>query len=670
MADILLVARLILAVVFAAAGVTKLADQRGSRQAVAGFGVPEILAPPVALLLPLLELAVAIALLPTRTSWPASLAAGALLVLFIVGMGINLLRGRTPDCHCFGQLHSEPIGAGTIARNAVLLAIAGFVGIEGRSNAGTSALTWLADLNTAERVGLGLAVAGFVLLLMEGWMLMHLLQQNGRLLVRLEALEVARPAPAPLSAEEPTLPVSGLPVGAPAPAFSLSGVYGETMTLQALQAGGNPTLLLFTSPGCGPCAALLPDVARWQREVRDRLTVALIATGSAEENRTKAVEHGVGNVLVQQQNEVADAYRSPGTPSAVLVGIDAIIARPMAVGSEQVRALVHEQLEGPQPEAMPMRPAATPDASMPSTMSNGHVAGATLLGDLAPDFNLPDVNGHQVRLGDLRGSDTLLLFWNTGCGFCQQMLDEFKAWEDIRPADSPRIVVFSSGPLTDIRALGLRSTVVPDPDFTYGPRLGANGTPMAVLLDAGGRVSSNVAAGAPAVMALARGQAPANPADLVPLQAQAPQRQGNGALPTSVRRGDPAPAIQLPDVDGRLVSLSDFRGRPILLLFWNTDCGFCEKMLPDLKTWEEGHMGGHGAPELLMISSGSEESIRAMGLRSTVVLDPAFSVGPAYGANGTPMAVLVDADGRIASDMAIGADAVLELANAVPTAAA
>ena len=37
-------------------------------------------------------------------------AALALLLAFVGGIVVNLARGTTPDCHCFGQLHSEPAG--------------------------------------------------------------------------------------------------------------------------------------------------------------------------------------------------------------------------------------------------------------------------------------------------------------------------------------------------------------------------------------------------------------------------------------------------------------------------------------------------------------------------------------------------------------------------------
>jgi hypothetical protein len=53
MDSLLLVARLLLALVFAIAGVAKLSDREGSRRAIAGFGVPSALAAPRGLVLPL-----------------------------------------------------------------------------------------------------------------------------------------------------------------------------------------------------------------------------------------------------------------------------------------------------------------------------------------------------------------------------------------------------------------------------------------------------------------------------------------------------------------------------------------------------------------------------------------------------------------------------------------
>ena len=114
MSVVVLLARLVLAVVFLVAGIAKLADLAGSRQALRDFGVPAKLSTPFGVLLPLAELAVAVALLPAASAWWGALGALALLLVFVAGISYALLRGRTPECHCFGQLHSAPVGLPTL----------------------------------------------------------------------------------------------------------------------------------------------------------------------------------------------------------------------------------------------------------------------------------------------------------------------------------------------------------------------------------------------------------------------------------------------------------------------------------------------------------------------------------------------------------------------------
>src|SRR5215218_318930 len=151
----LLIARLVLVAVFTLAGVAKLSDLKGSRKAIIEFGLPAVVASPLALFLPLAELAVGAALIPASSAWWGALGALGLLLLFVVGISINLARGRTPECHCFGQLHSAPAGWRTLARNGVLAAIAGFVLWEGYGGgAGPSAVAWLGVLSTGQLLGL------------------------------------------------------------------------------------------------------------------------------------------------------------------------------------------------------------------------------------------------------------------------------------------------------------------------------------------------------------------------------------------------------------------------------------------------------------------------------------------------------------------------------------
>src|SRR4051794_39641151 len=120
---LVLVARLLLAVTFAVAGIAKLADPKGSRQSMIDFGVPALLARPLGWFLPVAELACAVALIPVVSAWWGAVGVLAMLLLFVAGIAISMARGRAPDCHCFGQLHSSPVGWTTLTRNAALLGI-------------------------------------------------------------------------------------------------------------------------------------------------------------------------------------------------------------------------------------------------------------------------------------------------------------------------------------------------------------------------------------------------------------------------------------------------------------------------------------------------------------------------------------------------------------------
>jgi peroxiredoxin len=513
MDSFLLVARLLLALVFATAGMAKLADREGSRRAIVDFGVPSALAAPLGLLLPLAELAIAATLLPTSTAWWGALGALALLSVFIVGISINLVRGRKPDCHCFGQLHSAPAGWKTLARNGVLAAVAGFVlwqGYEG--GAGPSAVAWLGALSTAQLLGIIGGVVVLALLAGQWGFLVHLLRQNGRLLVRLEAVEATLAQGGSVAPSQNGTPVpqeaEGLPLGSAAPDFSLSGLHGETLTLDALRSSGKLVMVLFTDPGCGPCNAMLPDVGRWQEEHAQKLTLALVSRGEVEENKTKAQEHGLKNVLLQDDWEVSESYEVRGTPSAVLIDTDGKIATPVAGGAEGIRDLLSYavgertqlpmQPHQPQTEGQPCPNCGKVHAAAPT------VEAAQKVGEEAPEVKLPDLEGDTVELADFKGEETLVLFWNPGCGFCQQMLPELKQWEATSPEGAPRLVVVSAGTEEANREMGLASPVLLDQQFATGRAFGASGTPSAVLVDEEGKVASEVAVGAPGVLELAR----------------------------------------------------------------------------------------------------------------------------------------------------------------------
>lgn len=514
METILLLARLLLAIVFIVAGVTKLADISGSQKALKDFGVPVVLSGPLGLLLPLTELTVAIALIPTSTALWGAMGALVLLLLFIAGIGVNLARGHKPDCHCFGQLHSAPAGWKTLARNGVLAAVAGFLVWRGwQGEVGPSAKAWLGALSTAQLFTMAGGLVVLSLLAGQWWFLLHLLRQNGRLLVRVEALEGAvasgtAPQPSPNGSQR-VRPVEGLPGGSEAPNFELKGLHGEPLTLWSLRSWGKPLLLLFTDPNCGPCTALLPEVGRWQEEHAEKFTTVLVSRGKPEENGAKAQEHGLENVVLQEDWEVSEAYRVSGTPSAVLVSADGTIASPVAGGSEAIKDLLGYALgERPQLPMQQQLGQGQPCPNCGKAHPNGNgprqaLPAGVKVGDHAPKVKLPNLEGNTVELKDFGGEETLLLFWNPGCGFCQRMLPDLKEWEKNRPDGAPRLLIVSAGGGEANRKMGLSSTVVLDQRFAAGLAFGASGTPSAVLVDADGNVASEVAVGAPRVFELA-----------------------------------------------------------------------------------------------------------------------------------------------------------------------
>jgi peroxiredoxin/uncharacterized membrane protein YphA (DoxX/SURF4 family) len=492
----LVLARLVLSAVFLVAGAAKLIDLAGERQALNDFGVPRRIASPLAIALLLTELIIAFALIPVSLTWFAAVGALSLLLLFVVAIGINLALGRKPDCHCFGQLHSAPAGWSTLARNAVLASAAGFLVWQGRIDPGPSLVSWAGDLTAAERVVLLGGVFGLTLLAGEAALLVQILKQQGRILLRLDALD-ARPAGSG-SAVQSQVPIVGLPIGSPAPAFRLNGLDGKFITLEDLLASAKSVLLLFTNPNCGPCQALLPEVGHWQQEHSAKLTIALISEGTAADNRAKIAEPELSRVLLQQKREVADIYQAWGTPAAVVIRPDGAIGSPLAQGADAIRAVVVQSMSE------------TPILRLPAVANgldgNGHRAPlvpAGKLGYTAPELKFSDLNGKTVELSAFRGRRILLLFWNPHCGFCQRMLGDLQAWDADPPTGTPALVVVSAGTVEEGRAMGLRSTILLDPTGRAGGHLGANGTPMGILIDARGQIASEVAAGAQAVFELA-----------------------------------------------------------------------------------------------------------------------------------------------------------------------
>jgi peroxiredoxin len=502
----LLFARLLLAGVFGVAGIAKAADLDGSRRAIAGFGIPEKLAAPLGLGLPVAEILIALALIPLSSAWVGAIAALAVLLIFSIGIAVNLARGKAPDCHCFGQLHSEPVGWSTFARNVVLIGVAGLIVVQGKESAGLSALTWLAGLKVGEMVSLVLSVAAVAMLAVTFVYLRRVLTSQETLLDRIDAMKKVIDedyAEAPVERAEAAKPAEGLPIGAPAPQFSLAAVGGEQVTLSDLLGYGKPVLLLFVSPSCVPCKTLLPGVKDWERDYSNQLTVALLSAGDATANKKWLEEIGARHVLLQGESGIMEEYGAKWTPAAVVVRSDGKIASPVSYGDEDIRALVSRAVS----------PVDAPRKRELEIMGNGNKPQVIIgtpqalrdLGKPAPKFSLPDIEGKMINAADLLGRDTLMIFWDPRCPYCQGMSEDIINWEANPPNGAPELMFVCSGEedACKVDSERFKSPFLYDRKLESGLLFGTNLTPSAVLIDAEGKIASPPTAGGAIIMALA-----------------------------------------------------------------------------------------------------------------------------------------------------------------------
>jgi uncharacterized membrane protein YphA (DoxX/SURF4 family) len=348
---------LILAAVLTAAGTAKLRDRPGTAQAVRDFGLPDAVAATIALLLPLAELVVALALLVPATARWGAVAALVLLVAFSTVIVLSLRRGERPDCHCFGGVSSSPIGPRTLLRNGALAGLAILVAVGGPGQ-GIELAGSLTELSLAE-LALG---AGGVLIL-------------GLVALRIGFAVRARRR----GAEASSVPAAHAPklaLGSRAPSFELQTLAGGVLGSEELLRPGLPVMLVFVDPDCGPCTALLPSIVDWQRSHSDQLTVAVIGRGELERNRLKLSEHEIAWTGVEPEGRVSEAYGVIGTPSAIALYRDGSVASTPAGGADAIEALLRRSLGQSESSAeAPSRPQPAPALDRLEELADGWAEG-------------------------------------------------------------------------------------------------------------------------------------------------------------------------------------------------------------------------------------------------------------------------------------------------------
>ncbi len=282
-------------------------------------------------------------------------------------------------------------------------------------------------------------------------------------------------------------------------------------------------------------------------------------------------------------------------------------------------------------------------------------------------FRTPDLEGRPLSLADYRGRRVLLVHWSPDCGFCSEIAPDLAGLRQELQGRQIELVLAAHGGAEANRVLAAETgldapTVLIDPEhplmkgaFAY------QGTPVAYLLDEQGRVARPLVQGGEPILELAQSLVEPKPA----------RRRLPGERPLSESRfvrdglkpGTAAPAFCLPDLDGRTICLEQYRGRRVLLIFSDPDCGPCGELAARLGPQLQACVDP--ALQLIMVARGDLEANRRKaqlhGLTFPIVLQERWSLSQQYGIFAVPVAFLIDVDGIIAASVARGVDEILAL---------
>jgi peroxiredoxin len=271
-------------------------------------------------------------------------------------------------------------------------------------------------------------------------------------------------------------------------------------------------------------------------------------------------------------------------------------------------------------------------------------------------LDLVDLEGRSHALSDHAGRRVVVVNWAADCSFCDMLAADLADLGPPLRAKQVDLVLVSRGDADTNREVlaqhGLAATLLLAPQPIEG-FIGV-GTPAAYLVDEQGVVASPLMVGADKVADLAREQAD-RPRGLATRPLTESKLERNGIAP-----GTPAPAFTLPLLDGGQLSLNDYEGKRRLVVFSDPRCEPCMQLAPQLAERSQTTR-----LSILMVSRGDPDENRdkrdRYRLPFPIALQRSWEVSRKYGIFSTPVAFLIDADGRIADKVAVGQDAILDL---------
>jgi len=319
-------------------------------------------------------------------------------------------------------------------------------------------------------------------------------------------------------------------------------------------------------------------------------------------------------------------------------------------------------------------PVPAPEKESPAELS---------VGLAAPDFELPGLSGQLRKLSQWRGRRVLLVFFDPDCSFCMELAPRLHSISPDGTKGRPMLLVVTTGDAEKnrqwISEYGIHCPVLLQENMEVALKYHVPGTPTGYLIDEQGLIASEIAMGMHAVLALSEPteQTAISQGERVETESQIEQQneeenkdkvhKGSGSLAKSriardgLAQGTPAPGFRLPRLDAGELSLEQYAGQKVLLIFSDPECGPCDLLAPQLEKL------ARRAPDIqvIMVSRGDMEANRLKvvehGLTFPVVLQKQWEISRLYAMFATPIAYLIDEQGIIAANVAAGPSAILNL---------
>lgn len=120
----------------------------------------------------------------------------------------------------------------------------------------------------------------------------------------------------------------------------------------------------------------------------------------------------------------------------------------------------------------------------------------------------------------------------------------------------------------------------------------------------------------------------------------------------NLHSGDKAPNFALTDIDGKRVTLEQYRGKTVVIAFWSTWCSRCEEELVFLRD----ALGNRRDVAVLLVNQDSERTVpvsrirqvkEKLGIEFPILIDEGLALWESYGINALPTSVVVDGNGDV-----------------------